>query len=91
MSHTAGQVKALIFLLINPHVIIHPSTGWGGGGGGVQPETFPLWGASINRCAICENNLGNYSELLEIFKGGEQLGENEKLEASLPTRFGRLR
>lgn len=30
MSHTAGQVKALIFLLINPHVIIHPSGGRGG-------------------------------------------------------------
>lgn len=27
MSHTAGQVKALIFLLINQHVIIHPSGG----------------------------------------------------------------
>lgn len=64
VSHTAGQVKTPLFLLINPH------TWWS-----ILPgETFPLWGASVNRCTtvphICGNNITNYSELLDIFRCG---------------------
>lgn len=73
-AHCEKCLTPLVKSSQHPHLSVNQPEWWS-----IYPGTVSLWGASVNRCTtmphICENNISNYSQLLEIFKGGEQLGK----------------